>query len=767
MSELHIPDVTGMDPQEAALAYTDAGWFITPVKPGTKHPGSVVGDRWQEKSSKDYQQIVDWWIDNPDYGIALHVGRSGAVAYDVDKPDAVLHDMHVELDRTVFQTTDPGNPDRGHYVFRNDTGRKLGNTSKGALPWGEVRGENGVIIVQPSVHQRADDGARYRWERTGPLAPVPSWMADQIKDHGSAVVDATDEDVVQFCRVYDVNEHPEELDTIIEEYRDAVKRGFSRHEKVFSKLGKALVYAGNWNFPAQVAIDRLAVEFAASVAGDSNAHYRISTEWPRMVRDSVARRREDELPQVSQGTAVKGNWSNRRAGESIKVEARARAVLRQSRTATRAVPRQTEGDGTDSGRFFDKTTGLRVAALADEVLQHGPLALGTDDRMWRYEHGVWTPDKNVVRHRVARILGDRSRRAHATNTEDMVRARVVTITSEPVSEFINFRNGLLDWRSGVLHPHTPEVLSTVQLTVDWIPDAQCAVFDGWLAQVVPGDCLGMVWELLGYLLYSGNPLQKAIMLVGSGGNGKGTLLRVVTAILGSRNITAVSLHDLISTRFSTASLFGKIANIAGDIDGKFLDSTAAFKAITGQDVISAEHKGLDRFDFTPWAVPVFSANKIPASADTTAGYLRRWLIVPFPHSFVGREDRGLEGKLHAELPGIAAKAVRALPGLLARGEFPLPAIAADARRDFERQVDQVRMWMDECTQADSTAWEDRRDLFGAYRLWAEQDGYRAVKASEFYTRLDTAGVSRATRQGKRGFRIRLTDSRGYCRGTER
>lgn len=43
---------------------------MLPVKPGSKSPGSVVGESWDEKSSRDPNQIPAWWSDNPNYGIA-------------------------------------------------------------------------------------------------------------------------------------------------------------------------------------------------------------------------------------------------------------------------------------------------------------------------------------------------------------------------------------------------------------------------------------------------------------------------------------------------------------------------------------------------------------------------------------------------------------------------------------------------------------------------------------------------------------------------
>lgn len=411
------------------------------------------------------------------------------------------------------------------------------------------------------------------------------------------------------------------------------------------------------------------------------------------------------------------------------------------------------------GKYFTDTGAFLAATLAGDITKLGPLAVGADDIMWSYRGGVWSPDRYVARDRATQLLGERYRRHHAGNVEDIVRASSTTITCDPVSDLINFRNGLLDWATGELRPHTPDVPTTVQLTVDWTPQATCPRFDEFLAEVVPTDMVSVVWELIGYLMFSGNPLHKAVMLMGSGRNGKGTLLRAIVGILGKRNVTAASLHDLVSTRFTTATLFGKLANIAGDIDATYLESTAVFKAITGQDQISAEHKGRDRFDFTPWAVPVFSANEIPPSADTTVGYLSRWLTIPFPADFTGREDRTLDGKLQQESPGIAAKAIPALRALLQRGDFERPESGQQAFNEFVRRVDQVRSWIGDCCtftpgphEANAHQFVVRNELYQAYRNWCVRDGHRPLQASKFYDRLSAAGATAVKIGGARGYR---------------
>lgn len=417
----------------------------------------------------------------------------------------------------------------------------------------------------------------------------------------------------------------------------------------------------------------------------------------------------------------------------------------------------------DPSIFFDKS-GIRAALLADGVLSRGPLAVGADEIVWEYRGGVWTPDKHVVRARVAGLLGDRYRPSHVAVAEDVVRTRVPVVSSDPIEQWINFTNGLYDWRTGQLLPHTPEVLSTVQLAVDHVPDAACPAFERFLTEVVPSDSVDLVWELIAYLMYSGNPLHKAVMLTGKGRNGKGTLLRLIVRLLGRHNVASVALHDLVDDRFATAKLFGKIANIAGDIDAGYLENTAAFKGLTGGDLVSAQHKYRDRFEFTPWAVPVFSANKVPTSADTTVGYLSRWLVVPFPNDFTGREDRFLDARLQttAELEGIAAHAAARLPDLLSRGEFELPPSAITARDDFDRRVDQVRTWIaDVCDLHPAHPWLARTQLYAAYTGWAARSGQRPVKAAEFYDRLEAIGAEPAIIRGVRGFRgIKIHDGGG-------
>jgi hypothetical protein len=160
---LYVPEITtDTDVLSAALAYAEAGWYVLPVRQGSKDPGSVVGKRWQDKSSREPKMITAW-IAGTTHGIALHCGRSGAIVFDVDNPEKLPELLLKYLAAAPFQSTRTDVTGRGHYIFRQPRGRTIGN-SVGRLGggWGEVRGLNGVIMAASSTHP---DGGLYRWER--------------------------------------------------------------------------------------------------------------------------------------------------------------------------------------------------------------------------------------------------------------------------------------------------------------------------------------------------------------------------------------------------------------------------------------------------------------------------------------------------------------------------------------------------------------------------------------------------------------------------
>lgn len=399
-------------------------------------------------------------------------------------------------------------------------------------------------------------------------------------------------------------------------------------------------------------------------------------------------------------------------------------------------------------------SGLRAVAAADAIVATGPIRWATDERFWTYRDGVWQPGERDVHGRIVSLLGDRYRPAHGHAIRDVLRARVPELEVAPVPPLINMANGLLDWKAPgapMLIPHDARHLSTVQLPVRWAPgESTCADFDRFLEASVPIDDQQRVWELIGYLMMSGNPLQRMFLLLGGGGNGKGVFLAVILALLGKRNVSSVALADFVENQFAAADCFGRLANICGDIDVTYIERTGRLKALSGEDNVRGERKFGQPFDFEFWGKALFSANGIMQSADSSRGWMRRWEVVRFPFE-PKTQDRGLKARLTrpAELEAIAVKAVLALRDLMARGEFDHGESAKDAHREFAIRNNRVLAWIEETGYRDDSARYPRKELYDAYRFWdaAENPAGRHMSATTFYERLEQVPGMRASKYG--------------------
>lgn len=410
-------------------------------------------------------------------------------------------------------------------------------------------------------------------------------------------------------------------------------------------------------------------------------------------------------------------------------------------------------------RYFSKDGGLRALSAARAVADAGPIAYGSiDRRFWAWVDGVWGPGEDLVHARICRVLGEDYRTGHDAAVRGQLRAELPRIAGDPVPEMINFSNGLLEW-SGELElvPHDARVLSTVQLPVSYRPGSMCVEFEAFLAASVAPDDIGRVWEVIGYLMMSGNPLQRAFLLTGPGGNGKGVLLEVIRALLGGENCTAVPLHDFAESRFVTAELFGRLANICGDIDATFIDNTSRIKEITGEDTVMGERKGQDPFYFKPWCKMIFSANEIPGSADSSTGWTRRFEIIEFPNK-PAHPDRGLKSRLTApaSLRGIAVRAVDALRALMARGDFVRGDAGQQAHQRFAERSNKAYQWVssEDCDYPNPSRWYTAKELYQAYQRWQREEdpAGRMLGRTTFYAKLrQVPGMNGTKRDGYDGF----------------
>jgi putative DNA primase/helicase len=228
------------------------------------------------------------------------------------------------------------------------------------------------------------------------------------------------------------------------------------------------------------------------------------------------------------------------------------------------------------------------------------------------------------------------------------------------------------------------------------------------------------------------------MLLGSGANGKSTLLNLLTALVGKVNVSNVALHRLDEDKFAAASLYGKLVNSFADLDSRALQASSIFKSITGGDSIVGERKYADPFTFRPYARLLFSANEPPPTPDNSDAFFRRWVVMPFERRFDGKgADRNLTAKLTTdkELSGLLNKGIERLPDLRKRGAFTLTEASMSAADRFRVDADSVAGFLDDQCDLSAGLRTPQADLFPAYRNWCSESNRRPLGKQRFNRRL--------------------------------
>jgi len=277
----------------------------------------------------------------------------------------------------------------------------------------------------------------------------------------------------------------------------------------------------------------------------------------------------------------------------------------------------------------------------------------------------------------------------------------------PDAAGINLLNGILQLQEGQLRPHAPNDVCTIQIPVRYDPKAECPEISRFLSEILRPEDVSTILELAGYCLYKDYSMQTAFMLVGTGANGKGTLIRLLIRFLGAENVASVDLTQL-EARFVASELEGKLANMCGDLPKeRQMRHTGMFKKLTGQDYITTERKNMPLFQFVNYAKLVFIANELPYTEDPTDAFWRRWILIEFRNCFPPGKavpQERLLAKLctPSEMSGFLNLALVGLQRLLQRGHFELRATAEEVKSEWYKRADPIRTFIEECVDTSMT-----------------------------------------------------------------
>jgi putative DNA primase/helicase len=234
------------------------------------------------------------------------------------------------------------------------------------------------------------------------------------------------------------------------------------------------------------------------------------------------------------------------------------------------------------------------------------------------------------------------------------------------------------------------------------------------------------------------------MLVGDGANGKSKLLEAIGAFIGNNNSSSESLHALTNDPYSTAELYGKLVNIFPDLASRAIHENVAFKSLTGDEgLIRGAKKYGQPFRFKNTARLIFSANTLPATPAGDYAYMRRWIILMFPNTFVGKDaDVNLTAKLcdPLEQSGILNVVLPLLKQVLLQGDFTHAPLTESTEMMYRLNSDPIAVFMETMVvQSDGAC--VRKVMYEYYVEWSKEHNIIPKHTKVFSKRLLKLGYT--------------------------
>jgi putative DNA primase/helicase len=327
---------------------------------------------------------------------------------------------------------------------------------------------------------------------------------------------------------------------------------------------------------------------------------------------------------------------------------------------------------------------------------------------------------------------------------------------------LNCRNGTVDLRTGTLREHNYNDYITKMVDVDFDPAVRCAEWEKAVIEITQhADVASFLKRWFGYCATGSVAEQSFVVHWGDGGNGKSTIIKTISTVLGAYAGTAapgmIASSGNLGERHPTelAALFGKRMVTAHETkDGAVLNDDV-IKHITGDDVISARYMREDFFDFKPTHKTQLLTNAKPTIKGQDKGIWRRVKLVGYTAHFGTAEqvakgeathvgDKNLMTLLStpAASQGVLTWIVEGAQEWVRMGLKP-PTQVMELTKQYQNEQDRVKQFVEECCAVGSADQEGFFEpltngpvgIYPSYQGWCKDAGVHALARQRFSAEL--------------------------------
>lgn len=311
-------------------------------------------------------------------------------------------------------------------------------------------------------------------------------------------------------------------------------------------------------------------------------------------------------------------------------------------------------------------------------------------------------------------------------------------------EWLACKNCMVNLRTMEVRQHSPKFMTTVQIPWNYEPSASCPKIMKFMHEVMYEENVETVLDFIAYCLWRGFPFHKYLVFVGSGRNGKGVMTEIIKRLLGTKNVSGESLQQILTNRFATARLYGKLANVDADLSKEALRNTGVLKKLTGGDLIRAEERFKPPFDYVNYTKLILSANQLPETEDETPAFFSRPMIINFPNQFIGEKaDPFLIDKLctEEELTGLLRMVVERLPRVLQEGIQVKNGSIEETYRNYISISDSTRSFADATIEPDNNSMILKIELYQVYETFCKNKKLTPETEQSFSRKMTKQGFN--------------------------
>lgn len=425
--------------------------------------------------------------------------------------------------------------------------------------------------------------------------------------------------------------------------------------------------------------------------------------------------------------------------------------------------KQAEHEGTPYGVFIAKRILHRMDQFFAIIKKNSSLLY-----YWNEEKKYFTPDgKSYIQAECQKLMGKEFSSHHCNEAIAYITAGHLTDRSalNILPYLSSLKNGIFNIDTRKLMDHTPSHKFISQLPVNYNPSSECPKFLEFLGDVLEPQYHNLIQEWFGYNLLRALPHHRALILYGTGRNGKTTLLRVLEAMLGYDNCSNENWDRLEHDPFMVGFLEHKMANIGADLPASIIKGSDTFKRLTGGDRISCNVKHEDPRKAEFYVKLSFGANQLPQIRDRSIGFASRLMPVPLKETFFGKKaDKQLLSKLttQKELDGIFLWALEGYERLMVENDFSWEISAEEMIDHYDRLSNPTLVYQEEMIEQNKFGKLVRTEAWIDFTIWCKEKRLLNPGRNTFYEQM-TIALGPTTKPASdrlwKGYQLKHTDNK--------